>query len=220
MSNVLAIVAYSLMPVTSASALGFVAPLLLTALGGLVLRERVSILCWLGTAAGFAGMLLIVRPGAGASILGIAASLGGAGAYAVYQVLVRRLRRTATVLDTTMQVGLMGTVLLAGSMIAFWRQVGPSALALVVLFTVVQTVALACLAAALRRGEASRLAPLQYSGLLWAMLLDAAMFGLRPSGASLLGGTMIVAGGVTAQLEFWRRASRDHLSDPQVDDVD
>lgn len=161
-SNAFAVLAYSIMPVTAASALGFTAPLLLTALGGLVLRERVPIGRWLGTAAGFAGMLLIIKPGTSpAAFAGIAASVGAAATYAIYQVLVRRLREVATSLDTAMQVALVGVILLAGTMFAFWHQVGWTAFGVVLVFTVVQTAALASIAAALRRSEASRLGPWQ-----------------------------------------------------------
>lgn len=199
-SNALAVVAYGLMDVTAASALGFVAPLLLTALSGLVLRERVSAPRWFGAALGFAGVLMVVGPWQGASTIGIAAALAAAGAYAVYQVLLRRLRDVATAVDTTMQVGLVGVVLLAGGMVTFWRPLSFEALGLVVLFTAIQTLALACLAAALRRGEASRLAPWQFTGLIWAMVLDAIMFGVFPGVTSLSGGLMIMAGGIVAQL--------------------
>ena len=98
-SNVLAIIAYSVMPVMVAAAVGFTAPLLLTVLGGLVLRERVQAGRWLGTAVGFAGTLLIVKPEGTTAALGIAASFGGALTYALYQVLVRRLRQVASSLD-------------------------------------------------------------------------------------------------------------------------
>ena len=208
-SNVLAIVAYSTMPVTVAAALGFTAPLLLTALGGLVLRERVQAGRWLAAAVGFAGMLLIVRPGAAGmgtgTILGIAASFGAALAYAVYQVLLRRMRTVASSLDAVIQVALVGTVLLAGLMIGFWHQLGLASLGIVVAFTGVQTAGLASIAAAMRRGEASQLAPWQYFGLLWAVLLDAVMFGVPPSAGSLLGSAFVVAGGLLAQLPGWRR---------------
>jgi drug/metabolite transporter (DMT)-like permease len=198
-SNVLAVLAYGLMPVTAASALGFTAPLLLTALGGLMLGEKVSAARWLGAATGFAGMLLIVRPDESPALLGIVASVGAAAMYAFYQVLVRRLRAVANSLDTVMQVALVGVVLLAGTMVWFWRTMTPEAFALAVLVTVVQTTALFCIAAALRRGEASRLAPWQFSGLIWAMALDALMFGTHPSLASLAGGALVIAGGLLAQ---------------------
>jgi len=204
-SNVLAIIAYSLMPVTVAATVGFTAPLLLTALGGLVLRERVQAGRWLGTAVGFAGMLLIVKPGATTSALGIAASFGGALTYAIYQVLVRRLRQVASSLDAVIQVALVGTVLLAGAMVAYWHQIGLAGLGIVLAFTVIQTVGLASITAAMRRGEASQLAPWQYFGLLWATVLDAAMFGVPPSAGSFLGSAFVIAGGLLAQFGIRQR---------------
>ena len=204
-SNALAILAYSMMPVTAASALSFTTPLLLTALGALALGERVLAGQWFGTAAGFAGMLLIVKPGASSALIGIAASIGAALTYAAYQIMVRRLRDVATSLDTMMQVSLVGVILLVGAMFAFWREIGWTAFGVVLVFTIVQTAALGSIAAALRRGEASRLAPWQFSGLLWAMMLDIAMFGAVPSVGSLLGATLIVAGALLAQHGILKR---------------
>jgi drug/metabolite transporter (DMT)-like permease len=199
-SNALAVLAYALLPVTAASALGFTAPLMLTLLGGLLLRERVPLGRWLGTLLGFAGMLLIVRPGGEASMLGIAAAFGGALTYAVYQVMIRRLRDAATTLDTILQVALVGVVLLAALVAADWRPVSARAAALVLLVTAVQTAALASIAAALHRGEASRLAPWQFSGLLWAMALDALLLQVVPTLGGLVGGGFVIGGGVLAQM--------------------
>ncbi|WP_167858486.1 DMT family transporter [Methylobacterium nonmethylotrophicum] len=199
-SNALAVMAYALMPVTAASALGFTAPLLLTLLGGLLLRERVPPGRWLGTLLGFAGMLLIVRPGGEASLPGIAAAFGGALTYAVYQVLIRRLRDAATTLDTVLQVALVGVLLLAGPVAAEWRPVDARVAGLVLLVTLVQTAALASIAAALRRGEASRLAPWQFSGLIWAMALDALLVQVLPTPVGLVGAGLVIGGGVLSQM--------------------
>lgn len=199
-SNVLAVLAYTLLPVTAASALGFTAPLLLALFGGLFLRERVSLGRWLGTGLGFAGMLLIVRPGGEASLAGIAAAVAGALTYATYQIFVRQLRAVATTRDTILQVALVGAVLLAVPVAADWRPVGLVAAGLVLLVTLVQTAALASIAAALHRGEASRLAPWQFSGLLWAMALDALVLQAPPTAWSLAGALLVIGGGVLAQL--------------------
>jgi drug/metabolite transporter (DMT)-like permease len=143
-------------------------------------------------------MLLIVRPGGDADALGIAVAFGGALTYAFYQTLIRRFRGAATALDTIMQVALVGVILLAAPVIADWRPVGVQAAGLVLVVTVVQTAALASIAAALRRGEASRLAPLQFSGLLWAMALDVLAFEVMPTTGSLIGGVLVIGGGVLA----------------------
>ncbi|MBO1081392.1 EamA family transporter [Roseomonas haemaphysalidis] len=198
-SNALAVLAYSLLSVTAASALGFTAPLLLAVLGGLLLRERLSAGRVLGTLVGFAGMLLIVRPGGEAGLAGIAAAFAAALTYATYQILVRRLRAVATTTDTVLQVALVGSVALAVPVVAGWQPVSPPAAALALLVTAVQTAALACIAAALRRGEASRLAPWQFTGLLWAMLLDAVVGHAAPAPLALLGAALVILGGILAQ---------------------
>ncbi|MBP0494567.1 DMT family transporter [Pararoseomonas indoligenes] len=198
-SNALAVLAYTLLSVTAASALGFTAPLLLALLGGLFLREKVSLGRWLGTLVGFAGMLLIVKPGGEASLPGIAAAFAGALTYAAYQIVIRRLREVATTLDTILQVALVGVVLLAVPVAADWHPVGLVSAGLVVVVTAVQTAALASIAAALHRGEASRLAPWQFSGLLWAMALDALLLHATPTTGSLFGALLVIGGGVLAQ---------------------
>lgn len=198
-SNVLAVLAYTLLSVTAASALGFTAPLLLALLGGLVLHERVSPGRWLGTSVGFVGMLLIVKPGGQAGLFGIAAAFGGALTYAVYQVVVRRLRAVASTRDTIVQVALVGVVLLAVPVAADWHPVDLASAGLAVAVTAVQTGALASIAAALHRGEASRLAPWQFSGLVWAMGLDAVVLHAAPTPGSLSGAALVIGGGVLAQ---------------------
>jgi drug/metabolite transporter (DMT)-like permease len=200
----LAVVGYAVIPVTDASALFLTAPVLLTALAGVVLRERIPLNRWLATGLGFAGMLFIVRPGADAVSVGVAACLGSALAYAIYQILIRRLRDVATSVDSVIQVSVVGTAVLSVTVVASWRPVDLSVFALVLASTAVQTAGLFCIAAALRRGEASKLAPWQFSGLLWSILLDVVMFATAPSVGSLFGSGLILIGGFLAQARPWR----------------
>ena len=209
-SNALAVFAYTLLSVTAASALGFTAPLLLALLAGLFLHERVALGRWLGTALGFIGMLLIVKPGGEASLPGIAAAFAGALTYALYQIVIRRLREVATTLDTILQVALVGVVLLAVPVAVDWRPVGLVSAGLVVVVTIVQTAALASIAAALHRGEASRLAPWQFSGLLWAMALDGLVLHVVPTPGGLLGALFAIGGGVLAQMLKARNTSAEN----------
>ena len=195
----LAVLAYAVMPVTDASALFLTAPVLLTALAGVMLRERIGLNRWIATGLGFAGMLFIVRPGADAMSVGVAACLGSALAYALYQIMIRRLRDVANSVDSVIQVSLVGTAALSFTMVTSWRPIDLPVFGLVLASTAVQTAGLFCIAAALRRGEASKLAPWQFTGLLWAVLLDVVMFATTPSAGSLFGCALILVGGVLAQ---------------------
>jgi len=79
------------LPLAEATALNYTSPILVTLLAGWLLRERITLPRWGFAAAGFIGMLLIVRPGtemlSGASLFALAA----AAAYAGYQILTRQL---------------------------------------------------------------------------------------------------------------------------------
>jgi drug/metabolite transporter (DMT)-like permease len=195
-STTISVFGYALLPVTEASALGFTGPIILTASGALLLREKVDGRRWVAVACGFAGMLVMLRPGGGLlgwpSLVPIAAAL----TYALYQVLVRRLRGVASANDALVQGALCGTLLLALPALVVWRMPSASVLALVVLFTVVQTAALAALAAAVRRAEVSAIAPWHYSRLVFALAMDALLFGRVPPVEALAGAALIAMGGL------------------------
>jgi drug/metabolite transporter (DMT)-like permease len=111
-------------------------------------------------------------------------------------VLVRRLRGVAGANDALVQGALCGTVLLALPALVVWRTPALSVLALVVLFTAVQTAALAALAASVRRAEVSAIAPWHYSRLVFALAMDALLFGRVPPPEALAGAGLIAAGGL------------------------
>jgi drug/metabolite transporter (DMT)-like permease len=58
------------------------------------------------------------------------------------------------------------------------------------------------MAAAIRMGQISQLAPWQYGGMVWAILLDLFMFGHVPGFVALTGAVMIVAGGLLSQFRL------------------
>ncbi|MFC7472964.1 DMT family transporter [Dankookia sp. GCM10030260] len=195
-STTISVFGYALLPVTEASALGFTGPIILTACGALLLRERVDGRRWAALCCGFAGMLVMLRPGGGLFALTSLVPIAAALAYALYQVLVRRLRGVADAKDALVQGALCGTLLLALPALVVWRMPSPAVLALVLLFTAVQTAALAALAAAVRRAEVSAIAPWHYSRLVFALAMDALLFGRVPPPEALAGALLIAAGGL------------------------
>ena len=82
-STTIAVLGYSLVPVTEASALGFTAPIILVVLGALVLHESVTPRRWVAIALGFAGMLVVVRPGGELFTWAAAVPVCGALTYAL-----------------------------------------------------------------------------------------------------------------------------------------
>ncbi len=210
-SAVLAMIGYGHLPVTTATAFSYTTPLVVTALAALLLRERIPAERWAAVALGFAGVLVIVHPGAGGRgggmghLIGAGAALGSAMLYAAYQMLIRRMREAAGTGDAIAQAAIVGLVLLGAAMPFVWRPVPMQAALLVVAATAAQTGGLLTIAAAIRQGQISQLAPWQYGGMIWAMVLDLAMFGHAPGPLALLGATMIVAGGLLSQMRLSSR---------------
>ncbi|BBO84808.1 membrane protein [Desulfosarcina ovata subsp. sediminis] len=164
--------AYTLLPMANATALLFSAPLFVTALSPLLLREHVDGQRWMAVALGFGGILLIARPSMGlvtdpASMVGLGAAL----CIALVDMALRNLGRTEHPLTTVFYFILGGVIFSApytftvgslpqGHLILWIAGIG--------LFTVVQQLGKT---AAYRFAEASFLAPYSYTAILWATLI-------------------------------------------------
>jgi drug/metabolite transporter (DMT)-like permease len=206
-SAVLAMIGYGHLPVTTATAFSYTTPLVVTVLAATLLRERIPVQRWVAVALGFAGVVVIVHPAGGGTgdtgyLIGIGAALGSAILYATQQMIIRHARDSATTADVVAQAAIIGLVLLGGAMPFVWRSVPVSAMLLILAATAAQTGGLLTIAAAIRRGQISRLAPWQYGGMIWAMVLDLAMFGHAPGAVALSGAVMIVMGGLLSQIRL------------------
>ena len=160
-------------------------------------RDAVGVTTW-------AGMLVVVRPGGELFSWAAAVPVSAALTYAFYQVLTRRIRGVATEWDATLQGALAGVVLLGPAMPWLWRSAGAADLALAVLYAAVQTLALLCIAGAVRRAEVSVIAPWHYSRIVFALGFDALLFARLPGLWALAGCALIAAGGLV--LAWPRRA--------------
>lgn len=197
-STTLGVWAYALLPVTEAAAIGFTGPLILVAAGAVILRERVSPRGWIAVGLGFAGMLVIVRPGGEVFTPAAAVPVCSALTYAMYQVMARRLRGVMDEWGSAIQSALAGIVLLGPAMVLLWRPLSWRMTVLVVVFAVVQTAGLAALAGALRRADVSRIAPWHYMRFIFSAATDVVMFGRVPPLSALAGGALIAAGGLVS----------------------
>jgi len=191
--------AYALrsLPLTTAYSIFFVAPLLITALSVPLLGEKVGPRRWTAIAIGLGGVLVLLRPtGEGllswASLAVLLAALG----YAVSAITVRVLGRT----DSTASMMVWLLVFLAfGAGALAWPQWVPlrAADAWVILGVgVAGAVGQYAITEAFRIGEASQIAPLEYTALVWGVLLDISLWGVLPDAVTWLGAAIIVASGL------------------------
>lgn len=206
------------MPVGETIAIIYLAPFLVMLLSGPLLGETVPIAGWIGAAAGFAGVLLIVRPGSGLDPVGVGFALVNAGFSAGYHLLSRILARTESTVAMLFHTALIGTVIFGALVV--WTGVGPlpTTWDTVILLALGATTTLGhfLLTAAYREAPASLLAPVNYMHLVWAALLGGLVFGHFPDGLTVVGMAIVAGAGVAVAL----RAHLSRKSAPAVVTID
>ncbi|MCC6718526.1 MAG: DMT family transporter [Acetobacteraceae bacterium] len=197
-SALLFVAAIQLMPLAEATSVGFISPLLITALSVVVLGEVVRARRWIAIAVGLLGVLVIVRPGTEAFRPAALLVLGSSSSWAVAVVLTRRMSGhdpTATTLLWSAVVGLAAMTL---ALPFGW--VWPRAVdwGLGVALGLVASGGQYLMVQAYRFAPASLLAPFSYSSLLWSATLGWLLFGALPDVWTLAGAVVIVAAGLVA----------------------
>jgi len=200
--------ALALTDLSSASAILQALPLALVMGGALFLGEKVGWRRWTAILVGFAGVLMIVRPGAGFQPESVLALIGVAG-LAVRDLATRRM--PADVQSHQLSASAFGALVPAGLLLA-WGMGTPLAVptggeALWFLGCITFGVlGYSMMVAATRVGEASLIAPLRYVRLVFTLLIAVAVFGERPDALTLAGAALIVGSGGFA---MWRELVRN-----------
>jgi drug/metabolite transporter (DMT)-like permease len=193
------------LPLAEGSAISFLAPMIAVLLSMPVLGERPTRARWISSIVGFAGILLIVRPGSAVFHPATLLLLGAALTNALYQLLTRKVPNDSHH-TTLFYSALVGTILLCLALP--WADV-PRELTLRDAWFLLQLGLLSgvghgLLIAAFLRAPASLIAPFTYLQMIWATLYGWAIFGQLPDGVSALGMAVIVASGVW----LWTRERR------------
>jgi drug/metabolite transporter (DMT)-like permease len=200
--------ALTLLPLGDVAAIIFLAPIFVAGLAVLVLRERVVAWRWMLVGIGFLGALIIVRPGAGGFGLGALLALGCALAYAFYQITTRIVREAQPIVSL-LYGGLVGVLALSFVVPFYWQTPSLGQWLALVLIGSLGAGGHLLVILALRRAEASRVAPFTYVQLVWAMLASLVVFGDPPSVATLVGAAIIVTSGLLLyRLDLREAASR------------
>ena len=185
------------LPLSTAYSIFFVAPLLITALSVPILGEKVGPRRWTAIAIGLVGVLVLLRPtGEGLMSLAALAVLLAALMYAVSAITVRVLARTDS--TQSMMVWLMAMIAVGAGLLAIpgWVPLRAVDGWLILGVGIAGALGQYAITEAFRRGEASLIAPLEYTALLWGVLLDASLWGVLPDRVTWLGAAIIVASGL------------------------
>ncbi|WP_370047665.1 MULTISPECIES: DMT family transporter [Salipiger] len=191
------ILAVQHVPLADATAVTFIAPFIVTVIGGLFLKEPVGWRRWAAVAVGFLGMLIVIRPGMGVFHPAIFLIVAAATAFATRQILSRVLSGDDTIATTVAYTSITSTALLTLPIPFVWEMPTEGWI-----WLVAATMAL-CAATgeifiirALDVAQAVVVAPMQYSMILWSTLYGFLLFADLPDLWTLVGCAIIVASGL------------------------
>lgn len=197
-------IAITRMPLGDAAAIQFLAPVLVTALSGLLLGEQVGPRRWMGVGFGFIGVLLVARPGSG--ILGWNALLPLATAVllAIYMMMTRIIRNKDNPAATTFYTTALGALILSVLVIFYWQTPTIMQWGLMVIMGSAGALGHFMLVKAFHSAEASMLAPFTYAQVVAAIAWGYLVFADVPSIWTIAGASVVIASG----LYVWYRETR------------
>ena len=196
LSMYLYFVAYKLLPLADAFALGFTAPLFMTALSVPLLGERVGIRRWAAVAFGFCGVLVMLRPGGELFTWVALVPVAGAFTYALAMVVIRQLSRR----DGTTAIVFWFTLFTLVGSAAFlpWTWVTPEGEEWLLLgaMGLLGGVAQIAMTRAFATAPVAVVAPFEYTAMLWGVGLGWAVWGTLPDTWTWTGSAILVASGL------------------------
>lgn len=194
------------MPLAEATAIYFLSPIIIVALSPWLLGEQVQRRQVTAVVAGFLGMLLIIRPGNALPLAGTALMLTAAGAYAMLQILTRRLAGKVSMEQQFAWTAAICTFMTVLSLPTAETHIWPgqSDLILMILVGLLSGFGQYLLIKAFQKVSASSLAPFNYFHLLLAVMFSVLVFGQRPDVYALLGIAVIASAGLALTIPVFR----------------
>ena len=191
------------LPLAETLVLSFLSPMFVALFGLILLRERVEKRILIAIAVGFGGTLVVVlgqnaEAGTVRSWSGVAAALLSAVTYALSLVLLRQRAQRDKFMHIVLLTSLGPAVLVAPFAAWVWTPVEFAHLWGFLVMGVLGVIGHVLLATAYAKAEAARLAPLEYTALIWAALIGFGVFQEIPTLATLAGGVLIVAAAALA----------------------
>ena len=190
--------ALTLLPLAQAVAMGYTAPIFISLLAVTLLRERPSRWIWAALALGLAGAGVALWPElertGSPRLAGLLYAGLSAVSFAFVMVLTRKQAQQDSLPTFLLLQNLIPTVLLAAPVAFAWQPVQPGDLPAIAGVGALASLGLFGITWALRHTEASRLAPMEYTGFVWAAGLGYLVFGEVPSAYTAASAALIVAG--------------------------
>ena len=195
-ANVLFFYSISVIPLSKALTLAFVAPLIVTSLSPIFLNEKVGLNRWIAVFFGFVGCLIIIRPGFIELNLATIAALGTGLMYGFYLIVTRKLSSVDNPLLTLFLTGVVGATLGSFMMPLTWVYPSLNEWLIMFLIGLFASIGHFLLILSLKFADASKLAPFGYFEILPNMLIGFYFFNHLPDNYDFLGLIIIVLSGL------------------------
>ncbi len=190
-------------------------PLITTVLAGMILSETIGWRRRLAVVVGFAGALIVIRPGMGVFSLAALIPVAAAFMFAGYNVITRMMSRSDRLETSLLYLAIVGAVVMTPFGIAEWRRPDAQAWQLMGWLSVSGVLGHLLLIKSLELAPAAVLQPLNYMLLVWATIFGFLVFGDFPDTLTILGAGLIVAGGLfTFAREQTKRAENPPATPP------
>jgi drug/metabolite transporter (DMT)-like permease len=195
-ANMLFFYAISIISLTKALTLAFVAPLIVTALSPFILGEIVGYRRWLAVIIGFIGSLIVIRPGLIEFNLATLAALGTGFFYGIYFIITRKLHTADSPLLTLLITGVVGAIILSAYIPFSWIEPNPNQWLFMFCIGLCASVGHFFLILSLKYADASKLAPFSYFEILTNVIIGYYFFSDFPDIWTWVGLLIIINSGI------------------------
>ena len=188
--------ALAISPIAKVTALGFTAPIFMAILAVLVLGERFRIYRWSAIFLGFAGMLIILRPGLVAIDTGALLVIGSAALWAVAMIIIKIQLRTDSSLTIVAYMGIFLGVFSIVPAVWVWQPFGLQTLGFMVLIGLFGSIAQMAISESLKETDSTALMPFDFLKLIWTAMIGVWFFSEIPDIYTWIGATVIFLSGL------------------------
>lgn len=188
--------ALSITPLAKVTALGFTAPIFTAVLSVLILRERFHLRRWTAIALGFAGVLIILRPGLAEVEIGALLVVASALLWSVAIIIVKTLSRTESSVAIVAWMGIFLSVLSVGPALWVWRDPSGWAWGWLLFIGLTGSAAQVLLSQSLKETDPTAVMPFDFLKLVWTTLLALWYFGEVPDEMTMIGAAVIFGAGL------------------------
>lgn len=192
--------ALTVIPLAKATALGFVAPVLVTLFATIILKEPAKPLQWIAMLFGFIGMLIIIRPGIIALDFGTIIMLISTVIFSCNLLVIKILGRSDNSIVITSYVSILLIPLSLPFAVSVWMWPNIEQFLLLATMGIFNAISLILFTQAMKEAQTSVIIPLDFLRLIWMALLAYLIFGEVPDIFIWVGGAIIFAAAASIAL--------------------